>query len=550
MADNFSLAALMFPDISSTPDKLLEAYPPRALKEGALVTRFAPSPTGFLHIGNVFTAMVAERAARASGGTYILRIEDTDKKREVEGGVQLLIQSLAGFGIVFDEGPMDGGGERGDYGPYTQSGRRALYHTFCRALVEKGLAYPCFCTEEALAGSRAAQEEQGMTPGYWGEHAVCRRFSPDEAERHIKSGMPYVVRMRSPGKPGGRVKFRDVIRGDIEMEENFLDVVLLKKDGLPTYHFAHVVDDTLMRVNQVIRGDEWIASAPIHLQMLWMCGLKPLKYAHVSPIMKEEDGSRRKLSKRKDPEAAATYFEQQGYPSDAVIEYLLSIANSNYEDWRKQNREASWASFPFSLGKMSASGALFDIVKLQSVSGDVIARMTARQVTEHACRWAQTYDASLYGRLSADLAFTQGIFAIDRGGSKPRKDITRWGDVGDYCDYFFSSAFDTSGLTAQYGADVCRDVLSAYLDIYNPADGKDEWFAAIKNICGPLGFCPDVKQYKAEPDKHKGHVGDISAIIRFAVTGRKNTPDLHAIMALLGENECRGRMERCIASLR
>lgn len=549
MTDHEKLAQLLFPHVTRTPQQLLEeVFPPRPLKEGAPVTRFAPSPTGFLHIGGVFTALVGERTAHTGGGRVILRIEDTDKKREVAGGVGQIVRGLRDFGIIFDEGATGDDSESGDYGPYTQSHRAEYYHVFCKALVEQGLAYPCFCSAEEIAELRAGQEAKGVTPGYWGDYARCRSLTLEQIEEKLRAGQPYVMRMRSPGKPGDRVKYRDGIRGDIEMEANFVDVVLLKSDGIPTYHFAHIVDDTLMRVNQVIRADEWIASVPIHLQMFWLCGLKPPKYAHVSPIMKEEDGSRRKLSKRKDPEAAVDFFVEEGYPAEAVVEYLLTIANSNFEDWRRQNKTAHYNEFPFKLNKMSASGALFDLAKLNSVSGEVISRMTADQVYDLATAWAQRFDPALYRRLTADPAYARALFAIDRGGKKPRKDILRWKDVPGYTTYFFDDSFSLEE-TLELDRELQKQVLDAYLPLMDCADDKDTWFGKMKAVCEPLGMSPDMKAYKAEPQRFRGHVGDVSAVVRMAVCGRKNTPDLHAIMSLLGQETCRRRLESYRASL-
>lgn len=549
MMDHAKLAQLLFPHVTQTPQQLLEeVFPPRQLKDGALVTRFAPSPTGFLHIGGVFTAMVGERAAHTSGGRVILRIEDTDKKREVAGGVGQIVQGLRDFGINFDEGATGDDSETGDYAPYTQSKRAQYYHVFCKDLVEKGLAYPCFCSAEEIAELRAGQEAQGVTPGYWGEYAKCRELTLEQIEENLKAGKPYVMRMRSPGKPGDRVKYKDGIRGDIEMEANFVDVVLLKSDGIPTYHFAHIVDDTLMRVNQIIRADEWIASVPIHLQMFWLCGLKAPKYAHVSPIMKEEDGSKRKLSKRKDPEAAVDFFVEEGYPAEAVVEYLLTIANSNFEDWRKQNKTAHYNEFPFKLNKMSASGALFDMMKLNSVSADVISRMDAQQVCDLVTAWAQRYDAALYGLLAANPDYAKALFAIDRGGKKPRKDIVKWKDVPGYAAYFYDELF-TRDEELEMNKNLQRKVLEAYIAVMDCQDDKDTWFGKMKDICEPLGFTPDVKAYKADPALYKGHVGDVSAVVRMAICGRKNTPDLHAIMALLGQDKCLRRLKDYMAEL-
>ncbi len=545
MTDFSKLADLLFPDVAETPEDLLsKTFPPRSLPQGAQVTRFAPSPTGFLHIGGVFASQAAERAAHTTGGVCILRIEDTDKKREMEDGVSIIVNGLSDFGISFDEGVRADGSEEGDYGPYVQSRRKYYYHVFCKDLVLKGLAYPCFCSAEAIDEIRREQEQKGVTPGYYGEYARCRDLPFEEIERRVKGGESYVVRLRSPGKPGGRVKFRDVIRGDIEMEENFVDVVLLKSDGIPTYHFAHVVDDTLMRVTTVTRGEEWIASAPIHLQLFWLCGLKAPRYAHVPSIMKEEGGSRRKLSKRKDPEAAVSYFVDEGYPAEAVCEYLLTIANSNFEDWRRQNKTESYKKFPFALNKMSPSGALFDLAKLQSVSSSVISLMTAAQVCQYALEWSKSYDKELYDALSSDKSKALSIFSIDRGGLKPRKDIAKWNEVRAYVSYFYDGLFDGVYEEPTLEKEDVSAILREYLKVFSADDDKDTWFSKIRALCEPAGFCPDVKQYKADPSGFKGHVGDVSSCIRVAITGRKNTPDLHAVCAVLGQEAVLNRINK------
>ncbi|MBO7275486.1 MAG: glutamate--tRNA ligase [Clostridia bacterium] len=544
MTDTKKLADLLFPDVRETPQQLMEStYPARQLPQGAQVTRFAPSPTGFLHIGGVFASMAAERTAHTSRGVCILRIEDTDKKREMDDGVSIIVNGLSDFGIRFDEGVHADGSESGGYGPYIQSKRRYPYHVFCKDLVEKGLAYPCFCTAERISEIREEQEKAGVTPGYWGEYTqTCRERSLEEIEELIKQGTPYVVRLRSPGKPGGRVKFKDIIRGEIEMEENFVDVVLLKSDGIPTYHFAHIVDDTLMGVTTVTRGEEWIASAPIHLQLFWLCGLKAPKYAHVPSIMKEDNGGKRKLSKRKDPEAAVSYFVEEGYPADAVMEYLLTIANSNFEDWRKQNKTAHYTAFPFALNKMSPSGALFDLSKLQSAAGTVISLMSAEQVLDSVLEWSERYDSELFEVLSADKAKALSIFSIDRGGSKPRKDIAKWNEVRAYISYFYDELNQAEGESVEMSAEDQKAILTKYLTVYDPQHNKDEWFGAIKGMCESVGFCSDVKAYKADPAGYKGHVGDVSSVIRVAVPGRKNTPDLCAIMNVLGKDKITERI--------
>lgn len=552
MSDCLKLANLLFPDIHETPEELMEkTFPARNLKQGAAVTRFAPSPTGFLHIGGVFASMAAERTAHLSDGVCILRIEDTDKKREMDDGVSIIVNGLADFGIRFDEGVHADGSESGDYGPYTQSKRRYPYHVFCKALVEKGLAYPCFCTAERLSEIRAEQEKNNVTPGYWGEYTEqCRNRSIEEIEELIKQGVPYVVRVKSPGKVGGRVKFRDIIRGDIEMEENFVDVVLLKSDGIPTYHFAHIVDDTLMRVTHVTRGEEWIASAPIHLQLFWLCGLKAPKYAHVPSIMKEDGGGKRKLSKRKDPEAAVTFYFDEGYPKESVIEYLLTIANSNFEDWRKANPGADTSAFPFNLKKMSASGALFDLVKLVDVSKNVISVMTAEEVLEKTLLWAEEHDKELYNLFDQNKEYAQGILSIDRGGNKPRKDISKWSDIKPYVEYFYDEIYTPDyTMPENISHEDAKAILETYKNTYNSSDDKDTWFSRIKDMCDGLGFTPNVKEYKKNPDAFKGHVGDVSTVIRIAMTSRRNTPDLYSIMQLLGEEKVMSRIDDCIKTL-
>ena len=441
MATWQQLADRMFPDVEHTPEEYEALYPPRALKEGARVTRIAPSPTGYLHLGVLFTATINRLTANASNGLFYFRLEDTDKKREVAGGAEDILKGLADYGVNIDEGFVAPGEIKGDYGPYQQSQRGVIYHAYVKSLVAQGLAYPCFCTPDELSAVRARQEAAKQRTGYYGPYAICRDLSPDEAMARMDEGQPYVVRLRSPGDESRRIKFDDMIKGTIEMPENDQDIVLLKTDGIPTYHFAHAVDDHLMRTTHVIRGDEWIASVPIHLQLFRVLGFKPPKYVHVSPIMKEDGSGKRKLSKRKDPEAAVHYYAEQGYPADSVMEYLLTIANSDFEEWRKRNQDAPRSAFPFNLKKMSASGALFDLNKLHDVSKNVIARMDADAVFARILAWAQEYAPDFYTRLDRDRAFARGIFAIDRGGNKPRKDLAKWSDAPEYAAYFFDETF-------------------------------------------------------------------------------------------------------------
>ncbi len=544
------LGAAMFPNTTVTPEQLEERYPTRDLKEGARVTRIAPSPTGYLHLGVFFTAMINRLTASATDGLFYFRLEDTDKKREVEGGADDILRGFNTYGLTLDEGFIAPGTVVGDYAPYQQSQRVDIYHVYVKSLVEQGLAYPCFCSEDERLAAREQQEAQKCRTGYYGPFAKCRALSVDEALARVQNGDSYVVRLRSPGDESRRIAFDDMIKGKIEMPENDEDIVLLKSDGVPTYHFAHAVDDHLMRTTHVIRGDEWISSVPKHLQLFRVLGFKAPKYAHVSPIMKEDNGGKRKLSKRKDPEAAMHFYAQQGYPADSVLEYLLTIANSDFEDWRRCNPAAPRSAFPFNLKKMSVSGALFDINKLNDVSKNVIAAMDAERVTDAVLAWAQEYEPTFYEKLAADKTFATGIFAIDRGGAKPRKDMAKWSDAPEYAAYFFDDTFDGNWELPEHlqAADAVA-VLNAYKAVYDPAQDKQAWFDTLKALCPALGFCPEVKEYKKNPDAYKGHVGDVSTIVRLAVTGRRNTPDLCAIMQLLGIDRVTARIDAAIAKL-
>lgn len=541
------LAEALFPGPLKTPEEYEALYPPRSLPEGARVTRIAPSPTGFLHLGVFFTAMVNRLAADTSNGIFYFRLEDTDKKREIAGGAEDILRGLADFGLTIDEGFVAPGEVRGDYGPYRQSERAPIYHTYAKKLVLEGLAYPCFCTPDRLAEVRKRQEADKLRTGYYGSFASCRNLSPEEVARRVQAGEPYVLRLRAPGDPERRIRFDDLIKGTIEMPENDEDLVLLKSDGIPTYHFAHAVDDHLMRTTLVIRGDEWLSSVPKHLQLFRLLGFKAPKYAHVSPILKEDGGGKRKLSKRKDPEAAMHFYAEKGYPVEGVREYLMTVANSDYEEWRKHNPDASRGAFPFSLRKMSVSGALFDLDKLSDVCKNVIARMDAPAVTGHIRRWAERYDPAFSRLLEQDPDYAESVFSIDRGGPKPRKDLAKWSDAPEYAAYFYAAP-DLAALV--YPDTLPKEdiaaVLAAYREAYDPAEDQQAWFARIKALAPSLGFCPEVREYKKNPGDWKGHAGDISTILRIAVTGRRNTPDLCAIMRLLGPDEVRKRLTAAI----
>ncbi len=551
MDNNERLAELLFPHIVKTPEEYEAMFPERNLGEGARVTRFAPSPTGFLHIGGLFAALCGKLTASSTGGVFFLRIEDTDKKREITDGVSEIIKGLDAFGVMPDEGVIGFEKEKGDYGPYTQSKRKDIYQCFAKELVKKGLAYPCFCSEEDLNDLREKQENLNLdNKGYYGEYAVCRNLSYEEIEKNLNEGKTYVLRLRSPGSAERRITFEDMIKGKIEMPENIQDVVLLKTDGIPTYHFAHAVDDHLMRSTHIVRGDEWISSVPLHIQLFKCCGFKVPKYAHISPIMKEENGGKRKLSKRKDPEAAVTYYFTEGYPKESVVEYLLTIANSNFEDWRKANPDKDNKEFPFNLKKMSSSGALFDLTKLTDVSKNVISVMTAEEVFEKTLAWAKENDTELYKVFADNPEYAENILSIDRGGNKPRKDIAAWSEIRDYVEYFYDEFYKPNyEMPENISKEDVKNILEEYKKVFNIDDSKDEWFGRIKDLCPVVGFTPNVKEYKKTPELFKGHVGDVSSVIRIAVTSRKNTPDLYSIMALLGKDKVTERIDDCLSSL-
>ena len=546
MTDTQKIADLLFPEVSAVPQDLEEKYPPRALPEGARVTRFSPSPTGYLHIGGLFGALADYMTAKATGGVFYLRIEDTDKKREIEDGVSGILEGLRAFGITPDEGVTGFDSETGAYGPYTQSKRVEIYHIVAKDLVRRGLAYPCFCTADELTALREQQEKDGaLIRGYFGKYAKCRDLSDEEIEANLRAGKPYVLRFRSDGDENRRVRFDDIVRGKIEFPENIIDEVLLKSDGVPTYHFAHVCDDHFMRTTHVLRGEEWLSSVPKHIALFKACGFRAPKYAHTPLALKidEQDGTKRKISKRKDPEAAVSYFVDSGYPKEALIEYLMTLLNSNFEDWRRANPEADIYSFPFNLKKMSVSGALFDLAKLNDISKTVISRMDAQTVFDRTLEWAKTYDAEYAALLENDPQKALGMMALDRGGKKPRKDIAMWSQVRSYFSYMYPALYEKDyTLSENIDAADAAAILHDYSEVWSPADEKDVWFEKIKALCAPHGFTPNVKEYKQNPDAFKGHVGDVSTVIRIAVTGRTNTPDLCTILQLLGEETVHARL--------
>lgn len=550
--ENLTMEQLLFPDIDKTPADYEAMYPPRELGEGAKVTRFAPSPTGFLHFGSLFAAFIAAKTA-GDGGVFYLRIEDTDKKREVENAVAGIVNGLKDFGIVPDEGAISDNAETGAYAPYTQSRRTPIYQAYVKDLVAKGMAYPCFMTEEEISEVRAAQEAEKALPGIYGKYAKYRDITVEEAKKRIDNGDEYVLRLKSPGKPDGRIKFKDEIKGKIEIQENILDIVLLKKDGTPTYHFAHAIDDHLMRTTHVTRGDEWLSSVPIHLQLFYVLGFRAPKYAHIAPIMKEDEDTRgkRKLSKRKDPEAAVSFYAEAGYPAGAVNEYLMTIANSNYEDWKRANKTETIDKFPFALNKMSKAGALFDLVKLHDISKTYISTLDTETVYNAVLAWANVYDEELYRLITDNADYARRIFSIERGNKKPRKDIGKWSEVKDYIAYFYDDLFDGKrGFAENVSKEDTLAILVKYSGIYNHSGAAEDWFPAVQALAEELGFARSPKDYKNEPDKYKGHAGDVAGVIRAAVTGRLNTPDLYTIMQTLGEGKVKERINEAINILR
>lgn len=545
------LANLMFKDELKTPGYYLEKYPKRNLKEGARVVRYAPSPTGFQHIGGVYAALINERLAHQSEGIFYLRIEDTDQKREVEGAIEDTIATMHNFGMEFDEGMTGEETSKGDYGPYRQSQRKEIYHTFAKKLVEDGLAYPCFCTPEELNEIREKQMAEKITPGYYGEYAVYRNFPVEEAIKKIENGEEYIIRLKSPGKEENRVECHDLIKGDVSFPENVQDIVIIKSDGLPTYHFAHAIDDALMHTTDVIRGEEWLSSLPIHLQLFDVLGFERPNYAHVPTIMKSENGSKRKLSKRKDPESAVSYYREEGYPAVSVIEYLLNIINSTFEDWRAENPDADYHEFPVSLDKMSKSGALFDIVKLHDVSKNVICKMKAPVVYDYYTAWAKDFDKEMFELVTKNEAMMKEVFNIDKEGPKPRKDFGKWNEVREKIFYFFDELFslETSEnveLPKTLNLEDAKSIIESYAKVYNFNTNQETWFEELKALAVELGYATNRKEYKSNPENFKGMVSDVAGAVRAALTHRTNTPDLYTIMQIMGEEKVRDRFNKFI----
>ena len=546
--DYNALSELLFPHITKTPGEIEAMFPPRNLPEGAKVTRFAPSPTGFVHFGSLFPTMVGERLAHQSGGVFYLRIEDTDAKREVEGADMDIINSYASYGIFFDEG-ICAGGEKGNYGPYRQSKRAEIYQTYAKKLVQEGKAYPCFCTEEELAAIREEQEALKANPGYYGRWAKYRDASLETVKEKLAEGLPFVLRFRSEGNIENKIKFTDLIKGTIEITENDIDHVLLKSDGIPTYHFAHAIDDHLMYTTHVVRGEEWLPSLPFHVQLFRALGFKIPKYLHISQLMKMEGGSKKKLSKR-DLGAGLSFYVSEGYPAKSVKEYVMTLLNSNYEEWRAANPKADMNDFAFSIKKMSASGSLFDFDKLNDISKNTIAHMTADEVYDEIVKWAKEYDSELYDLFTRDADYAKRILSIGRGTAKPRKDLCIWKDVKPYVALFYDELYKIEAdYPDTFDKEDIKKALTMFVETYNENDDANEWFAKLKVIAESLGFAPETKLYKKNPDDYKGHVGDISMFVRIALTGKTNSPDMYEVMNILGKERSLARINNAIANI-
>ena len=546
--DYQALAQLLFPQITETPDDIEAKFPYRELPEGAVVTRMAPSPTGFVHLGNLVQGMISERMAHQTGGVLFLRVEDTDAKREVPGAVEILIDTLKHYGIHFDEGATHEG-DNGQYGPYRQRQRAAIYHVFAKKLVSEGKAYPCFCTEAELSAIRQQQEANKETTGYYGSYAVWRDRSIEEVQAQLDAGNPWVLRFRSAGSIENQFKFDDLVKGKLTITENNVDHVLLKSDGIPTYHFAHAVDDQLMRTTHVVRGDEWLPSLPFHIQLFKALGFKLPKYVHIGPLMKMDGNSKRKLSKRKDPELALTYYKAEGFSVQAMREYLMTVLNSNFEDWRRANADADLDTFQFSPKKLNPAGSLFDYAKLVDVSKNVISKMSAEEVFKQLVAWAKEFDTDFAEKLDADPAFATAILGIGRGGKKPRKDLSTWKEAKPYMGFFYDEYWELPDFGSAFAPSVIRTVLEKFLETYNSADDSSAWFDKVKAITEQIGFAADMKAYKADPSAYLGNVADVSTFIRQAVTGKTNSPDLYTVMQILGKERTEQRIRQVLSTL-
>lgn len=549
--DNQKLADLLFPEVVNTPEYYEEKFPYRKLPNKAEVTRMAPSPTGFIHLGNLYSALADERIAHRNGGVFYLRIEDTDEKRKVDGAVETIINVLRYFDIEFDEGAgFDDTDPRNAYGPYFQRQRVEIYHTYAKRLVERGLAYPCFCTEEELDKVRAKQEEDKVLTGYYGEYATCRNLSYEEIEANIKAGKPYVLRLRSQGSPDKEITFVDAIKGEIKLPENIHDIVLLKKDGIPTYHFAHAIDDHLMRTTTVVRGGEWLASAPIHYELFHLLGFKMPAYAHTAHLMKfdEETGGKRKLSKRKDPELSLDYYRKDGYHPYTMKVYLLTLLNSNFEEWHEKFPDKDINEFPFSVEKMNQSGALFDKDKLHNICKNELSKLSEEELYDFLYDWAKENETENVEKWFGDREKMLQILRLYMGvgAKRRRKDLMYAKQIFELISYFFDGESAEEMDEFKLDEDMVSKILKSYLAKYDHNDDNSVWFNKLKEIADEHGFASDMKAYKANPENFKGNVSDIAEAVRIAVTGRANTPDLWTIVHIMGEEQMTERIKKHI----
>ena len=549
--DNQKLADLLFPEVVNTPEYYEEKFPYRKLPNKAEVTRMAPSPTGFIHLGNLYSALADERIAHRNGGVFYLRIEDTDEKRKVDGAVETIINVLRYFDIDFDEGAgFDDTDPRNAYGPYFQRQRVEIYHTYAKSLVERGLAYPCFCTEEELDKVRAKQEEDKVLTGYYGEYATCRNLSYEEIEANIKAGKPYVLRLRSQGSPDKEITFVDAIKGEIKLPENIHDIVLLKKDGIPTYHFAHAIDDHLMRTTTVVRGGEWLASAPIHYELFHLLGFKMPAYAHTAHLMKfdEETGGKRKLSKRKDPELSLDYYRKDGYHPYTMKVYLLTLLNSNFEEWHEKFPDKDINEFPFSVEKMNQSGALFDKDKLHNICKNELSKLSEEELYDFLYDWAKENEPENVEKWFGDREKMLQILRLYMGvgAKRRRKDLMYAKQIFELISYFFDGESAEEMDEFKLDEDMVSKILKSYLAKYDHNDDNSVWFNKLKEIADEHGFASDMKAYKANPENFKGNVSDIAEAVRIAVTGRANTPDLWTIVHIMGEEQMTERIKKHI----
>lgn len=549
--DNQKLADLLFPEVVNTPEYYEEKFPYRKLPNKAEVTRMAPSPTGFIHLGNLYSALADERIAHRNGGVFYLRIEDTDEKRKVDGAVETIINVLRYFDIEFDEGAgFDDTDPRNAYGPYFQRQRVEIYHTYAKSLVERGLAYPCFCTEEELDKVRAKQEEDKVLTGYYGEYATCRNLSYEEIEANIKAGKPYVLRLRSQGSPDKEITFVDAIKGEIKLPENIHDIVLLKKDGIPTYHFAHAIDDHLMRTTTVVRGGEWLASAPIHYELFHLLGFKMPAYAHTAHLMKfdEETGGKRKLSKRKDPELSLDYYRKDGYHPYTMKVYLLTLLNSNFEEWHEKFPDKDINEFPFSVEKMNQSGALFDKDKLHNICKNELSKLSEGELYDFLYDWAKENEPEnvekWFGNREKMLQILRLYMGV--GAKRRRKDLMYAKQIFELISYFFDGESAEEMDEFKLDEDMVSKILKSYLAKYDHNDDNSVWFNKLKEIADEHDFASDMKAYKANPENFKGNVSDIAEAVRIAVTGRANTPDLWTIVHIMGEEQMTERIKKYI----